>query len=55
MYLSVWLISEQVCVAALDCDNQDLAADIIDSVNQNFPSSVRAKRLQGLQMESFGE
>ncbi|XP_041469155.1 ER membrane protein complex subunit 2-like [Lytechinus variegatus] len=51
----VWTIYEQVCIAALDCGDQDLASDIIDTIEQNFPSSIRGKRLEGLQYESLGE
>ncbi|XP_072175423.1 ER membrane protein complex subunit 2-like [Diadema setosum] len=51
----VWTIYEQVCIAALDCGNQALATEIIDTVQQNFPSSIRAQRLEGLQLESTGQ
>jgi len=43
----VWLLYEQVAMAALECGAFPLAAQLIRSVLQRFPEdSIRAKRLQ---------
>jgi hypothetical protein len=43
----VWLVHEQVAVAALECGSVPLAAQLIKAVLQRFPEeSMRAKRLQ---------
>lgn len=43
---AVWLVHEQVAMAALDCGALAFAVDLIKAVRKKFPDSVRAKRLQ---------
>jgi len=46
------MIHEQVCTAALDCGRMDLAAKSLQALQEQFPSSMRVRRLQGLACES---
>lgn len=48
-----WVVYEQVCIAALDTGNIDLATYCIQCLSQQFPSSLRVKRLQGMQFEAL--
>ncbi|XP_072037742.1 ER membrane protein complex subunit 2-like [Amphiura filiformis] len=48
-----WLIYEQVCIAALDTGNIDLATHCIQCLSQQFPQSLRVKRLQGMRFEAL--
>ena len=41
----VWLIMEQVAIAALDTRALDLAAELIKDINAKFPESERSTRL----------
>ena len=42
----MWLVHEQVAVAALDAHALPFAASVIKAINRRFPDSVRARRLQ---------
>ncbi|KAL4218389.1 ER membrane complex subunit 2 [Mactra antiquata] len=50
----VWTVQEQVTVAALDCQNFDLANECITSLNRKFPNSMRVLRLFGMYFEAIG-
>lgn len=50
-----WNVYEQVCIAALDCDEFELAADCLDALADRFPDSTRVKRLFAMQLEADGE
>ena len=42
---AVWLIMEQVAIAALDTRALDLAAEVIKEIKAKFPDSERSTRL----------
>ena len=42
---AVWLIMEQVAIAALDTSALDLAAELIKDIKAKFPESERSTRL----------
>ena len=42
---AVWLIMEQVAIAAIDTRALKLAADLIKSIKEKFPDSERSTRL----------
>eukprot|EP01102_Stenamoeba_stenopodia_P003750 TRINITY_DN13907_c0_g1_i1.p1 TRINITY_DN13907_c0_g1~~TRINITY_DN13907_c0_g1_i1.p1 ORF type:complete len:314 (-),score=68.19 TRINITY_DN13907_c0_g1_i1:102-1043(-) len=48
----VWVIYEQVVVAALDTGDYDLAKSYIDKLSRKFPKSHRVGRLKGLWLEA---
>lgn len=48
----LWLIYEQVCIAALDCRRPDLAMVCIEELEAKFPKSLRVTRLEGMFYES---
>jgi hypothetical protein len=50
--LAVWLVHEQVCVAALDLHDVKLATECIKKLNAKFPESTRVGRLRGMALES---
>lgn len=41
----MWLLKEQVAIAALDTRALDLAADLIKDIKGKFPESERSTRL----------
>ncbi|KAI6242931.1 ER membrane protein complex subunit 2 [Aphelenchoides fujianensis] len=51
----LWLVLEQVFIAALDCARHDLAADCIQSLSAQFPKSGRVAKLQGIRLEALGK
>ncbi|KAG2452363.1 hypothetical protein HYH02_003385 [Chlamydomonas schloesseri] len=51
----LWLVHEQVAVAALDAHALPFAASVIKAINRRFPDSVRARRLQGMYFEAAGD
>ncbi|XP_005095021.1 ER membrane protein complex subunit 2 [Aplysia californica] len=51
----VWLVYEQVCTAALDCQKFDIAEDCISLLDQKFHRSLRVRRLQGMMYEAQSE
>lgn len=50
----VWLVHEQVALAAMDCGAMEVAAPLVIAVQQRFPDSVRAKRVKGMYFEAAG-
>lgn len=51
----VWNLHEQICVAAIDTGDLDLAAEKIDLLKKQFNDSNRVKRLQGMLLEASGQ
>ncbi|GMY20839.1 er membrane protein complex subunit 2, partial [Fagus crenata] len=49
-----WTLYEQVAVAAMDCQNLDVAKDCIKALQKRFPESKRVGRLEGLLLEAKG-
>ena len=45
---AVWLVHEQVAIAALDCSSLPFAASLIRAVARRFPTASRTRRLQVL-------
>lgn len=52
---SVWNVYEQICVAALDTGDANLANECIVLLLKKFPDSARVGRLVGMQKEQAGE
>ncbi|KAI8338595.1 hypothetical protein BC941DRAFT_374061 [Chlamydoabsidia padenii] len=51
----VWPLYEQICIAALDVDDQELANVCIDHLQKRFgESSLRFRRLLGMRHEAAG-
>uniref|UniRef100_H3A793 ER membrane protein complex subunit 2 n=1 Tax=Latimeria chalumnae TaxID=7897 RepID=H3A793_LATCH len=48
----IWIIYEQVMIAALDCSRDDLAWDCLHELRKQFPGSHRVKRLNGMICEA---
>ncbi|KAK2158243.1 hypothetical protein LSH36_174g04008 [Paralvinella palmiformis] len=48
----LWMVHEQVCIAALDCGNKDVAMMNLHALQEQFPNSMRVRRLRGLFFES---
>ncbi|XP_071959368.1 ER membrane protein complex subunit 2-like isoform X2 [Antedon mediterranea] len=48
----IWIVYEQLCIAALDCCRMDLANHCISTLESKFPDSVRAYRLRGMRFEA---
>ncbi|CAD5216039.1 unnamed protein product [Bursaphelenchus xylophilus] len=51
----LWAILEQVAIAALDSNRQDLALECLQTLNKQFPNSARVTKLQALRLESLGK
>uniref|UniRef100_A0A4W5N4L5 ER membrane protein complex subunit 2 n=1 Tax=Hucho hucho TaxID=62062 RepID=A0A4W5N4L5_9TELE len=49
----VWIIYEQVMIAALDCSRDDLAWTCLQELKRQFPGSQRVKRLAGMRLEAL--
>ncbi|XP_048385399.1 ER membrane protein complex subunit 2 isoform X1 [Stegostoma tigrinum] len=49
----IWIIYEQVMIAALDCSRDDLATLCLQELRKQFPGSHRVKRLTGMRLESL--
>ncbi|KAL1491825.1 hypothetical protein ABEB36_012362 [Hypothenemus hampei] len=47
-----YLILEQVCIAALDCHVLSIAKTCIENLSQEFPKSLRVKKLQAMYFEA---
>ena len=52
---AVWLVHEQVAIAALDCGDVDLARTLIIKIDAAFPESLRAAMLKGMLFEAMGD
>ncbi|GMH40403.1 hypothetical protein BSKO_08307 [Bryopsis sp. KO-2023] len=49
----LWLVYEQVALAAMDCQANSCAASCVNAVCREFPdTSIRAKRLKGMYFEA---
>ncbi|KAI0231077.1 ER membrane protein complex subunit 2 [Lamellibrachia satsuma] len=48
----LWIVYEQVCIAACDCHQRSLAETCVTALKRQFPSSCRVHRLEGLLLES---
>ncbi len=51
----LWTIHEQVFIAALDCGRLDLATNCFYALKQQFPKSLRVKKLAGMRFEAMEE
>uniref|UniRef100_A0A7N8Y6S4 ER membrane protein complex subunit 2 n=1 Tax=Mastacembelus armatus TaxID=205130 RepID=A0A7N8Y6S4_9TELE len=49
----IWIIYEQVMIAALDCSRDDLALTCLQELRKQFPDSHRVKRLAGMRLEAL--
>lgn len=47
-----WLVYEQVCVAALDCHNLLVASNCIAALRNQYPKSIRVRRLNAMKYEA---
>ncbi|TKR62065.1 hypothetical protein L596_026072 [Steinernema carpocapsae] len=50
----LWIIYEQVCIAALDCGRQDVAVECIAALEKQFRGSNRVMKLKAMEFESIG-
>ena len=50
-FLTGFIILEQVCIAAADVNRIDLIDQCLISLHNEFPGSLRVKRLQVLKLE----
>lgn len=46
-----WLVYEQVCIAAFDCNNLAIALNCINALKSQFKDSIRVKKLQAMNLE----
>ncbi|XP_050040688.1 ER membrane protein complex subunit 2-A-like isoform X2 [Dermacentor andersoni] len=44
-----WVVYEQVCIAALDCHEMALAKECLNKLDEEFPGSLRVKKLEALE------
>eukprot|EP00238_Polyblepharides_amylifera_P014786 CAMPEP_0196576020 /NCGR_PEP_ID=MMETSP1081-20130531/5388_1 /TAXON_ID=36882 /ORGANISM="Pyramimonas amylifera, Strain CCMP720" /LENGTH=246 /DNA_ID=CAMNT_0041894507 /DNA_START=35 /DNA_END=772 /DNA_ORIENTATION=+ len=51
----LWMVHEQVCIAALDVQDHALALRCIQKLANKFPESVRVGRLRGMALEGAGK
>uniref|UniRef100_A0A8C5MN32 ER membrane protein complex subunit 2 n=1 Tax=Leptobrachium leishanense TaxID=445787 RepID=A0A8C5MN32_9ANUR len=49
----IWIIHEQVMIAALDCGRDDLVMSSLQELRRQFPGSHRVKKLTGLRFEAM--
>jgi len=52
-----WAVTEQLCIAQLDCGMREEAAETLEKINEKFPSSkfIRTRRLEGYAAEERGD
>lgn len=50
-----WTLYEQVAIAAMDCQNLDVAKECIKSLQRKFPGSKRVGRLEAMLLEANGQ
>lgn len=48
----LWLVKEQVAIAAMDTPHTKLALQLVEQIRQQFPNSKRADRVTGMYNES---
>lgn len=53
IFVADYLVLEQVCIAAFDCNRLDVAADCLQVLSSKFPGSVRIALLQVLHLEAL--
>ena len=51
----LWLVCEQVYIAALDINRFDVAEMCLDKLFENFPDSVRVRKLEAMKFEALGK
>lgn len=51
-YEELWLVKEQVAIAAMDSPHPKLALQMVDHIRKQFPNSKRADRVTGMYNES---
>ncbi|MGH0129760.1 UNVERIFIED_CONTAM: hypothetical protein FKN15_059444 [Acipenser sinensis] len=49
----IWIIYEQVMIAALECSRDDLATTCLHELKKQFQGSHRVKRLAGMRLEAL--
>ena len=49
----LWTVYEQVFIASLDYGRMDLANSCLSALHQQFPNSLRVKRLKGMRLEAL--
>ncbi|XP_068223077.1 ER membrane protein complex subunit 2-B-like isoform X2 [Palaemon carinicauda] len=48
-----WMVEEQVAIAGLDCYRLDVAEPCLVSLNEQFPGSVRIRKLKAMRYEAL--
>uniref|UniRef100_T1IPG5 ER membrane protein complex subunit 2 n=1 Tax=Strigamia maritima TaxID=126957 RepID=T1IPG5_STRMM len=48
-----WVVYEQVCIAALDCNRIDVAQSCLKKLNKQFPGSLRVTKLRAMELEAL--
>ena len=51
----LWLLYEQVCIAAFDCNRMELAVKCLRALDKQFPKSNRVLRLKAMRKEVLGQ
>ncbi|XP_047134639.1 ER membrane protein complex subunit 2 [Hydra vulgaris] len=51
----LWLLYEQVCIAAFDCNRMDLALKCLRALDKQFPKSNRVLKLKAMRKEVLGQ
>ncbi|XP_050704943.1 ER membrane protein complex subunit 2-like, partial [Eriocheir sinensis] len=49
---SGWMVEEQVVVAGLDCNRLDVAEPSLMALNEQFPGSLRVRKLKAMRLEA---
>lgn len=48
-----WMVEEQVVIAGLDCFRLDVAEPCLISINEQFPGSLRVRKLKAMRLEAL--
>lgn len=48
-----WMVEEQVFVAGLDCNRLDIAEPCLMALNEQFPGSLRVRKLKAMRLEAL--
>jgi len=51
----IWIVYEQVCIAALDCARLDIAQECLTALYEKFPDSRRVLKLQAMRFEAMNK
>lgn len=51
----LWVLYEQVCIAAYDCSRIDLAVNCLRALDKQFPSGNRVLRLRAMRKEALNQ